>query len=629
MEIISCMNSIRKKSSKACGYSLLELMMVLAVFSTVAAGGILTVTNVIRAGENTKLKRDVAVINRAIRTYLVNGGTFHTADLRSPATVLSKLKTRASADSAKQLAGMRHAMTDERLNFEMQSNDEGLSDTERARFIPDPTNPRFAIETGGVPGIRRFYLDANLAGQDFGTEERSGTMKLAKTEPWVWDYTDTPNRRAAPGSTPTPTFSTANIGATAPSNTPLNPPNFSLPSGSDTYVSYPKTLTLLPTNPSGTAAISYSINSGPFIPYGGPISVAPNSSVTAISVTLDPDRYDDSASSSRNYASTAIPLVAEMAFTKTAYTYFELGGKADPATPPPPPAQPVLGTGLVTNLSVLPVVFQNSTVFRYVWTTDGSNPLTSGTAQTQADFTGGFVPPPLSVTPSAFGSATSVTVKGAAKSQDAAVVINSAVVTQTLNAAAVPLRSPLVTIDGRDVTLSVDVSGRDMPENARIYYTTDGTDPGVDSAGNPLHGTLFTGDPFTLEGSTGGTLKVVSRTYPPLGYPQFFTTSAPTTTTLVLPAITDVYVGGIFVNSSGQPMRNIAKLGNSGKLDHRFNTGTGASVDSIVGVVRQGTGGVLAGGDFISMNGVARSGAVLLTPTGGVDSSFDAALTSN
>ncbi|HEX2748305.1 MAG TPA: type II secretion system protein, partial [Verrucomicrobiales bacterium] len=93
------MHCFRKKIRSAPAYSLVEVMMVLAVFSTVAAGGIMTITNVTRAAENTKLQRDVAVINRAIRVYLVNGGTFLQADLRSPAAVLRKLKTRASKDS--------------------------------------------------------------------------------------------------------------------------------------------------------------------------------------------------------------------------------------------------------------------------------------------------------------------------------------------------------------------------------------------------------------------------------------------------------------------------------------------------------------------------------------------------
>jgi hypothetical protein len=132
-----------------------------------------------------------------------------------------------------------------------------------------------------------------------------------------------------------------------------------------------------------------------------------------------------------------------------------------------------------------------------------------------------------------------------------------------------------------------------------------------------------------VEGSTGDTEKVIARVYPPVGYSQFFSASPPTNTTFVQPPLTDVYVGGIFVNSGGVMMRNIAKLGNSGAVDPRFNTGSGASVDSIVGVVRQGTGGVMAGGDFTTMNGIPRAGVVLLTPSGSVDVSFNAGLSAS
>ncbi len=623
------MYCFRKKSRSVSAYSLLEVLMVLAVFSTVAAGGILTVTNVTRAVENTKLQRDVAVINRAIRIYLVNGGTFLQADLRSPTTVLRKLKTRASKVSAKQLAGVRSSMTDERLNFEMQSSSEAGSDVERARFVPDPANPRFAIEKAGSAGIRRFFIDANLAGQDFGEEERATSMKLAKTEPWVWDYNDTAIGRAAPSTTPATTPGTAVSTPSNSANIPLNAPGFSLASITDKYTNYPKSLTLIPTNPSGTSEILYSVNSGPLTPYSGAINEAANTTITALSISLDPDHYEDSATGNRTYAANAIVPVATLAFAKNTYTYFELGGKVDPATPNPPAPSAVNGTGQLQNLAEIPVSYQNSSTFRYVWTVDGTSPLTSGTAQSQPNFTGGFTGASLPAPVTAFGSATTVSINGAIKSQNAAVVTNSAVVTQTLTAVPLPLRKPLATIDGRDVTLKLDLSGRDMPENARIYYNTDGTDPGINSSGDPVSGTLYTGTPFTLVGVTGTSQAIIARTYPPVNFRQFFTASSFATTNLILPPVTDVYVGGIFVNSGGSVMRNIAKLNNSGSVDSRFDTGSGASSDSLVGVVRQGTGGVMAGGDFISMNGISRAGAVLLTMAGAVDPSFNADLTTD
>ena len=83
------------------------------------------------------------------------------------------------------------------------------------------------------------------------------------------------------------------------------------------------------------------------------------------------------------------------------------------------------------------------------------------------------------------------------------------------------------------------------------------------------------------------------------------------------------------MNPSGNLMRNIARLGNSGQVDLRFDTGTGASSGSFVGVVRQTPAGVMAGGDFDSLNGTLRPAVVRLNANGAVDTSFDASLTND
>src|SRR5262249_31788666 len=156
------------------------------------------------AAENTKLQRDVTVINSAIRTYLVNGGVFLQADLQNPATVLTKLKNTANANSRKEIAGLRGSMMDERLSVEMQKASEAGEGTWRARFIADPGNPGFVVQRSGPPGIRRFVLDERLAGQPAGEEERKANLKLAKNDPWVWDYksTDEPSIHARPDPAP-------------------------------------------------------------------------------------------------------------------------------------------------------------------------------------------------------------------------------------------------------------------------------------------------------------------------------------------------------------------------------------------------------------------------------------------
>lgn len=629
MAIIRMKCLFTTKPTARLGFSLVEVLMVVAVMSTVTAGAIFTLVNINQAAQNTKLQRDVMVVNNAIRIYLMSGGTFSASDLESPATLLDKLKKRTTAESAKQMAGLRGGMADERLTYEMQSEAEASSGAERARFVADLTNPRFVIQKSGAAGIRRFVLDVSLATKDFGTEERAATMKLAKKDPWVWDYKDTGPGRATPGLPPSTSPGTTNPNPPDQGNLTLNPPDFSVAGGTTALTTFPKPVALVPTNPAGTAQILYSLNNGPFVPYSGPVTVDPGQSLTGVSISMDPDHYDDSASRSETYKTTPVKPWPFMLFGEDSYTYFELGGEAAPGTPAPSPSGSVSGSGFILNMLLIPKAYRNSSVFRYAWTTDGTNPLSSTTALLQSDFTDGFLSTPIGLPLSAFGSSSSVTVTSGVRAINKAIVTDSDTVDQVIDVSRIDLRKPMVSIDGRDVTLKLDVSHRDMPKGARIYYTTDGTDPGADANKNPLRGTLYSGAPFTLTGSTGSEVTIKARVYPPVGYPQFFKVSDQESRKLDLPAATDVYVGGNFINSSGNPMRNVARLNNSGQVDTRFNTGNGASDDSLVGIIRQTPNGVMAGGDFESMNGSPRQGLVRLNPNGSVDNSFDADLTAN
>jgi hypothetical protein len=220
-------------------------------------------------------------------------------------------------------------------------------------------------------------------------------------------------------------------------------------------------------------------------------------------------------------------------------------------------------------------------------------------------------------------------VSAAIKSRDAALVNDSVSVSRTLGVVSLPLRAPVITVDGRDVVFGLDLSGRDMPAGTRIFYTTDGTDPGVTDAGDPVQGFLYTGLPIPLQGTTGSETIVNARVYPPADYRNFFDASDASTTTVLLPSVTEVYVGGNFVNTGSSAMRNIARLNNSGQVDIRFDTGSGASPDSVIGIVRQTAAGIVAGGDFHAMNGMSRAGVARLHADGSVDSSFDAALSTN
>jgi hypothetical protein len=210
------------------------------------------------------------------------------------------------------------------------------------------------------------------------------------------------------------------------------------------------------------------------------------------------------------------------------------------------------------------------------------------------------------------------------------VFTNSPVIERRLTIAVLKLRPPTISVDGRDVTLGFDFSHQDVPEGAYIYYTTDGSDPGV-SGGQPTSGQAYNA-PFKLDGAAGSSITVVARVYPPLSYQSWFQVSDTARQSIQLPVGAEFYVGGSFllangVSGAGAPMRNIARLTGDGSVDKFFDVGSGASANSIVGVIRQtAAGSVFAGGDFETVNNVARPAVVRLNSDGSVDMGFDADL---
>ncbi|MFT4547340.1 MAG: type II secretory pathway pseudopilin PulG [Pseudoalteromonas tetraodonis] len=84
----------------------------------------------------------------------------------------------------------------------------------------------------------------------------------------------------------------------------------------------------------------------------------------------------------------------------------------------------------------------------------------------------------------------------------------------------------LIAVSGTLLSIGKIIDAGTMPVDARIYYTTDGTDPGDDGNGNPLTGTLYTGpfDPL-VGGNHGIEATVVARVYPPADYAPWFNVS--------------------------------------------------------------------------------------------------------
>ncbi|HST51127.1 MAG TPA: Calx-beta domain-containing protein, partial [Pyrinomonadaceae bacterium] len=95
--------------------------------------------------------------------------------------------------------------------------------------------------------------------------------------------------------------------------------------------------------------------------------------------------------------------------------------------------------------------------------------------------------------------------------------------------------------------------------------------------------------------------------------------------TVVLQPDGKVLIGGYFTFVNQTSHNFFARLNSNGSLDTSFNTGTGAN-NTVWALALQPDGKILVGGDFSSVDGVARNGLARVNADGSLDTTFDAAL---
>jgi uncharacterized delta-60 repeat protein len=98
--------------------------------------------------------------------------------------------------------------------------------------------------------------------------------------------------------------------------------------------------------------------------------------------------------------------------------------------------------------------------------------------------------------------------------------------------------------------------------------------------------------------------------------------------TMVLQADGKVVIGGWFTMFNGVALNRIARLNSDGSVDTSFNLGTGAN-NTVTVIVQQTDGKILIGGDFSTVNGIARSKIARLNSDGSLDISFNPGTGSN
>ena len=284
------------RSRKAkLGYSMLEVLMAVAVLSCVLAGAYFVITSTNEVTRGSKLRSDTVAINNAIRTYLVHGGRIPSA--ASGSDVITRLKSIADQPSSARMAGLRGAMVDARLR--------GITATEsgKERAVWNGSKMRFEIQTSG-PGFSAFDLsdDPTALPEE---ESRKGMLSFASKEKWVWDGAE--GGAGRPGTRSILTTDVAQPEPPAPAAiTKLAPPDVSMPGALYDLSAFNPTLdvTLTDVNAPGAGRVYYSIDGGPWIEYGGtPLHIPSNltTKLRTFAAAVNGEFYEDSDMRTETY----------------------------------------------------------------------------------------------------------------------------------------------------------------------------------------------------------------------------------------------------------------------------------------------------------------------------------------
>ncbi len=546
-------------NSRKLAYSLIEILVTIAVIGGLAAIGYVTMKSVHVGTGEVKLEQDVTTVNRAIKMYLANGGKL---PAESTGDEVLAMVARQSADLKKN-AGLKGSLIDPRLRLTYQSSAEAQVPGKRAQWDEEEQQFYLTTNASAQPGIKEFTLgempapralitDANGKIINPNLDERQTYGTFASVDSWVWDYD---NNGSTPRSAPTTigagdATATTEGGAQNDEMIVLDPPTFSVPAGRYDLTWFPRSLTLAPSanTPTGVSEIHFLAPGGTWQRYTGPFEINdPGHTITAKTVSLDLDHYDNSVDATAIYTANAVPMEAAHSLRST-YRYAELGGPLAPGSLTPNLA-PVPRIYLA-NANDIPDYFERDLNMQAFYTLDGTSPLAPSSSRFSgiSSFSNGYPGDPLDLTLTSFNNSNTLSVKYLVQSKNPNVVTSSEVKTATTALAVTPLLAPIVTPESstlsgeEEITMMVNTEGAQTPANARIYYRIDGSDPG-DLSGEPAAGaTLYTGG-FNLDATTSPTLRIVARVYPPAAYKKWFTTSPPAILTYYIPYAADNVYG--------------------------------------------------------------------------------------
>ena len=609
-------------------FTLVESLVALSLISGLASVGYVGFVEIKASSKAVKLEQDIAVVNSALNIYQAHGGTIDSSE--SPQNIIDKLKTIASDESIKEIIGLRDSMIDQRLSVIMQSDKDAKSREPRALW--DVDNNKFKISRIGKKGIKAFILDQNLSVHNQDKENRNSNLKLAKKSKWVWDYEDH-------SSDLVDKFSLVNL-ATSDSSKDrksdayqgalkLNMPSLSRIGGKYPLLDFEKfSLFISNPNPENSSKIFYTTNGNQWLPYSGEsITVNPGDTIAAMSASLEPSSWLDSGTSVNTYKSNPVELQLLLSALDNPVDYKMMGGRM------------VEGSNLVRfgseifvslhNNGQIPKRFIDPEKFNILWSFDDTRGINFGEGNLVDDFTRGNAQTSISHSLSTWERKDSLSLNVVAKSLEPSIFNDSKVSSISIGINKLSLDTPVSDVlesddigEGAGIALFPSNKSGTLPEGWRIYYTTNGIDPGTDKFGEPLHGALYT-SPIPLKSSYMEDFRIRARVYGPQGYSNWFSPSMPKMFSFNLWNVPEWhgYVGGIFYKTAVASYHNIRQHKLRGDVDSTFNPEKGLNGIGRA-IALQQDGKVIVGGEFTTANGMKSNRIVRYDLSGKVDKTF-------
>jgi len=444
-----------KPSRTLAGFSLVEGLVVVAVIGLMATALIPAISGAPDAAKKAKLEQDVVIVNNAIDAYLVAGGP--QAGL-SASGVIETLKQKIYGGVAAEMIGPQGPFLDPTVVT--RPTDFAWS----ARFEASP-RPRFVVQNSRDGVVFARGPASVVAGPAAGSKPS-----------WLWSY-------AAPGAGPAskPIFepetieAVTRLGISSSILAGLAAPVISPASQTLTISGFPLLVNIVNPNPPGSSLVYYKINSGSYTLWvNSPFNVDPGSTVIAAAVSIDPSRYYNSPASTATYQVTPLTLAVNVSAPSTV-TYAQAGGVMLNQ-----PAQAASAATISLGVSV-PPPYLSSANFAVRYTTDGSDPLSSGTASNAPAFNTSFPALSVGLGLAAWGTNSSIRVRAVAVSLKPEWFTSSAVVSATVSPQRVSLDPPIVSPTNQVVTFSVTVvmsnPATGPSSGMSIRYTTNNTAP--------------------------------------------------------------------------------------------------------------------------------------------------------